>query len=157
MNKGIYISKIKKTKEELNSINNKLIIGNIRLNSIIPQYNFTDYDNSYNNKNIILNNINKNNTQIINIENINNILDHKIYNKKLGIIEDKKIKNFYNKNEVNGNKIQKRIINNEKEKKIQNKMVSVRKNNLTDLIDSINNSLHNYNIKYNKTQSGNDM
>ena len=30
-------------------------------------------------------------------------------------------------------------------------MVSVRKNNLTDLIDSINNSLHNYNIKYNKT------
>ena len=42
LNKGIYISKINKSIEELNSINNKLIIGNIRLNSIIPQYNFTD-------------------------------------------------------------------------------------------------------------------
>ena len=36
-------------------------------------------------------------------------------------------------------------------------MVSIKKNNLTDLIDNIDNSLHNYNIKYNKTQSGNYM
>ena len=36
-------------------------------------------------------------------------------------------------------------------------MVSIKKNNLTDLIDNIDNSLHNYNIKHNKEQSGNDI
>ena len=160
LNKGIYISKINKSIEELNSINNKLKIDNIRLNSIIPQYNFTDYNNSYDNKNIILKNFihnNKNNTKILNFANINYILDYKKYNKKLGIIEDKKIKIFYNNNDANGNKITQRIINNEKEKKIQNKMVSIPNNNLKDLIDNINKSLYDYNIIHNKTLSGNDI
>ena len=81
--KGIYVSKIKKSKEEQNFINNKRINDIMKSNTIIPKYNLTGYYNSYassyDNKNNISNDFgsNKNNTEILNIENIINIIDNK--------------------------------------------------------------------------------
>ena len=64
------------------------------------------------------------------------------------MIEDKERNNSFDENDVNENKIK---------KKIQDKIVSIRKNNINELIlDNINKSLYNYNIVNNRTKSGGD-
>ena len=64
------------------------------------------------------------------------------------MVEDKERNNSFGENDFNENKIK---------KKIQDKIVSIRKNNINELIlDNINKSLYNYNIVNNRTKSGKD-
>ena len=92
------------------------------------------------------------NNDIININSLNNLNKIKKYNKKQYVMNNKEINNINNKSLDNKKETKKLKLKDEMEKKIQEKICLIRKNNLPDLITNTNKSLLNK-IIYNKTKS----